>query len=117
MPAYDAALAVAQRQPAAAAFYAAAIAGAFGMTYALRAMRRQTARQLVLCVLTVTAIGILPSALALLLPHLVHLHWSAAHAAASATTAERLRVGAGQFLLLPVGFMVEEVFFRGALDT
>ncbi len=28
-----------------------------------------------------------------------------------------LHVGGGQFLLGPVGFVVEEVFFRGGLDT
>jgi len=117
VPAYDAVSALGQRDAVSAAFYATAIAGAFGLAYALRAMRVQTVWQLVLCVLTVSAIGILPSTLSLLLPHLIHLHIASANAAAGATTAQRLRGGAGAFLLLPVGFMVEEVFFRGALDT
>ena len=56
-----------------------------------------------------------------LLPHLLpfHLHIGAGQPGTTKplTLLPSLVVGAETFLLLPVGFMVEDVFFRGALDT
>ena len=88
-----------------AAYEFVAIIGAFGLTYAVRAMRPVNVRQLGLCILTCCIIYSLILLLNLrdwhvppLLPGLV--------------------LGAENLLILtPVSFMVEEVFFRGVLDT
>jgi hypothetical protein len=117
-PAYDLLQAVARGDSAYAMFYCAALVGAFGLAYALRAMRAVTVRQTGLCILTVCGIVILPMLLSLLLPSALHLHIRGpANAVGDVSLLHRLKAGAGRFLLLPVGFMVEEVFFRGALDT
>jgi Type II CAAX prenyl endopeptidase Rce1-like len=118
VPAYDAVIAIERRDFAFAAFAAAAIGGAFGLAYALRAMRTSTVRQLALCTATVGALGVLPQLAALLLPHLIHLHIAGQSSSPGhVDTGAILKAGAATFLLGPVGFMVEEVFFRGALDT
>jgi hypothetical protein len=117
-PAYQAVTALSRPDLGAAAFGALAVVGAFGLTYALRAMRRDTVRQLVLCMLTVGAIGILPALLAALLPQVLHLHIRGAPgAAAHPGLLPTVQAAAGTFLLLPVGFVVEEVLVRGGLDT
>lgn len=116
VPAYDLVTGIQSRNVGFAAFAAAAIAGAFGLAYALRAMHRGNLRQLGLCILTVGALGILPQLAALVLPHLIHLH-IAGSATRSVGAPTLLKTGAGTFFLGPAGFMVEEVFFRGGLDT
>ncbi len=118
VPAYDLVTAIQSRNVGFTAFAAAAIAGAFGLAYALRAMHRGNVRQLGLCILTVGAVGILPQLAALVLPHLIHLHIAGQSSAARSVGAlTLLKTGAATFFLGPVGFMVEEVFFRGGLDT
>lgn len=100
-----------------AAEYSVAIIGAFGLAYALRAMQARTWGQLVLCILTVGFIGLLPQFLSLLLPHLVHIHTAHPVTTTQPTLLQSLEIAAEWFLISPVGFVVEEVFFRGALDT
>jgi Type II CAAX prenyl endopeptidase Rce1-like len=118
VPASQVATALGRGDPAAAALDAAAVAGAFGLTYALRGMRPATVRQLVLCVLTVGAVGVLPSLLSGLLPHVLHLHIRRVPGAAPRSgLVPAVQAAVGRFLLLPIGFVVEEVLFRGALDT
>jgi len=98
----------------------AAITGAFGLAYALRAMRAENVRQLGLCLLTVGGIVLLPLLLGLFLRHALHLHFQVGPSDVTKEPGLRsgLQVGGETFLLgLPAGFMVEEVFFRGALDT
>ncbi len=98
-----------------AAEYGLAIVGAFALAYALRAMRATTWRDLGLCVLTVGMIGLVPQFLSLLLPHTLHLH--TAHQGNSPTLLQSLAITTQWLLMAPLGFVVEEVFFRGALDT
>ena len=121
MPAYLALTALARSDPWNAALYGTGIVGAAGLAYALRGMRAANFRQLGLCLLTVGAIGILPQLLAVLLPGVLHLHVGAAQTqagvAARPALTQGLLMGLETFLWgLPAGFMVEEVFFRGALD-
>lgn len=109
-----------ERQIGNAAFAVTSIAGAFGLAYALRAMKAVNIRQLVFCTLTVSLLGILPQLLSLILPHIVHLHIGGANSGgnASITSVSILQVALITFLGQgPAGFIVEEVFFRGALDT
>lgn len=120
IPAYEVLSAVEHMDLANAALYGTGIAGAFGLAYALRAMRAANVRQLGLCLLTAGGIGLLPQLLSLLLPHLLHLHIGASQANVIKQPAllPSLQAGAGTFLWgLPAGFLIEEVFFRGALDT
>lgn len=119
VPGYNVVTAIGRHDFAFAAFAAAAVAGAFGLTYALRAMRGTTLRQLGLCVLVVGALGTLPQVAVLLLPHVAHLHVAGQGSGSlhRATPFAIVETGATTFLLGPVGFLVEEVFFRGALDT
>lgn len=109
------------RQIGNAAFAITSIAGAFGLAYALRAMKAVNVRQLVLCTLTVSILGILPQLLSVILPHIVHLHIGGAPSGGkttSITPTAILQVALFTFLGQgPAGFIVEEVFFRGALDT
>jgi hypothetical protein len=100
-----------------AAEYSVAIIGAFGLAYALRAMQAKTWWQLGLCVLTVGLLGLLPQFLSLLLPHVLHIHTAHPVTTAQPTLLQSLEIAAEWFLISPVGFVVEEVFFRGALDT
>lgn len=97
--------------------FSMAIVGAFGLAYALRAMRTKTWGQLVLCLLTVGTIGLLPQFLSLLLPHIVHIKSGHATTTTHPTFLQGLEIATQWFLIAPVGFAVEEVFFRGALDT
>ena len=101
-------------------FAGVAIAGAFGLSYALGFMSK-TWRQLGLCILTVTIIAILPQVLLRLFSNVLNLHFVIRHSsigAATPTLLQSLWAGLQTFLIgLPLGFIVEEVFFRGALDT
>lgn len=106
-----------QMQLANAAEYSMAIIGAFGMAYALRAMQAKTWLQLGLCVLTVGIIGLLPQFLSLLLPHIVHMHIAHPVTTTQPTLSQGMEIAVEWFLIAPVGFVVEEVVFRGALDT
>ena len=100
-----------------AASFSIAIVGAFSMAYALRAMRAKTWVQLGLCLLTVGIIGLLPQFLSLLLPHIVHIKSGHALTTPHPTFLQGLEIATQWFLTMPIGFAVEEVFFRGALDT
>jgi membrane protease YdiL (CAAX protease family) len=115
-PAYAVVREAMHLQFANAAEYALAIVGAFGLAYALRAMRATTWRSLGWCVLTVGIIGLFPQFLSLLLPHVLHLH-TAHQETTTPTFLQSLAITTQWFLMAPIGFMVEEVFFRGALDT
>ena len=85
-----------------AAYGLVAIIGAFGLTYALRAMRPANVRQLGLCILTCCFIFLLLNLSNWQVPPLL----------------PGLVLGAENLLILtPVTFLVEEVFFRGVLDT
>jgi membrane protease YdiL (CAAX protease family) len=69
-------------------------------------------------VLTVGAIAVVPSLLSVLAPNLLHLHISGRAPTGEATGMWPIvQAAGGVFLFGPVGFVVEEVFFRGALDT
>ncbi len=115
-PAYAVVREAMRLQFANAAEYGLAVVGAFGLTYALRAMRASTWRDLGLCILTVGIIGLVPQFLSLLLPHLLHLH-TAHQGTTPPTFLQSLAITTQWFLMAPLGFLVEEVFFRGALDT
>lgn len=85
-----------------------AIAGAWAAAYALRSFRRETSRELLLCLATAGTIGC-----AIMI---VSLYTSAAthHEPASA----RIVVGVAYFFeYIPVMFFLEEVWFRGVLDS
>jgi len=89
----------------------AAIGGAFAAAYAIRAMNQNTFRQLGLCLATAGVIGIVLNIL-----HDIDIgikdHYF------QPITRRDLDVGlASFFLYLPALFVVEEVFFRGALDS
>jgi membrane protease YdiL (CAAX protease family) len=88
-----------------------AIGGAVAAAYAIRAMTRTTLRQLGLCLATAGVIGLIfvlgpevSSAITeRILPPVTH---------------HQLDIGLGYFFLyLPAVFVVEEVFFRGAIDS
>jgi membrane protease YdiL (CAAX protease family) len=97
-----------------AAVGGAAIAGAFGLTYALRAMTAANVRQLGLCLVTAGSIGILLLLLSLFLP----THRVQPAGTHVLTLLSVLQLGGVNFFILAPGFfVVEEVFFRGALDT
>ena len=115
-PAFAVVREVMHLQFANAAEFSMAMVGAFGLAYALRAMRAKTWGQLGLCILTVGIIGLLPQVLSLLLPHVLHLH-TASRTTTPPPFLQSLTIMTEWFLIGPVGFVVEEVFFRGALDT
>lgn len=115
-PAYAVVRAAMGLQFAQAAEYGLAVIGAFGLAYALRAMRATTWLSLGLCILTVGIIGLLPQFLSLLLPHVLHLH-TAHQGTTPPSFSQGLLITIQWVLMAPLGFMVEEVFFRGALDT
>lgn len=86
------------------AWLVCAIAGAFGAAYAFRHFRQDTARILVKCMLTAGVIG----------AALMSAAWLAR------PDAKPPDIGAGLeslLMYLPVCFVLEEVFFRGALDA
>lgn len=116
-PAYAVFWEVMHMQFAQAAEFSMAIVGAFGLAYALRAMRAATWWQLGLCVLTVGIIGLLPQFLSLLLPHIVRIHTPHPVTTTQPSLLQGAEIATEWFLIAPVGFLVEEVFFRGALDT
>lgn len=119
VPAYEVLTAAVRGDLANAALYGTGIAGAFGLAYALGAMRAANLRQLGLCLVTAGGIGILPSLLSVLLPSLLHLHIGPGQShVLHAALLPSLQAGAETFLWgVPAGFLIEEVFFRGALDT
>lgn len=96
--------------------FGAAIVGAFGMAYAIRAMRGRTWGQLGLCIVMVAIVGVGPQFLSLLLPHVVHIR-TAHPLTATPGPVSSTQIAAQWLLISPVGFVVEEVFFRGGLDT
>ena len=85
----------------------AAVAGALGAAYALRNFHRATMRDLLLCLATAGACGVLLMILAAV------IGGSGYH-----TLAHRLAVGVASLLLyVPVTFPLAEVTFRGAFDA
>ena len=81
---------------------------AAGVAVAVRAARRTTVRQLLICVLVVCAISVV----------LDLLNVSARGAPGPSSAGSGVLTGAYWFLLyLPAVFVVEEVFFRGVLDS
>jgi hypothetical protein len=118
VPAYSAATAAESGNLAHAALSVAAVVGAFGAAYAIRSAGPQTGAQLVFCSLTVGAIAAVPSLLSAVAPNLLHLHISGRAPSSEPAAVWPIVQAAGSvFLFAPVGFVVEEVFFRGALDT
>ena len=98
------ALGAGRRDPAQIAWLACAVAGAAAAGFALAHATRATLRALLGCLATAGVIGV----------GIMVLTWLARGAA----TAPRLGVGVQSLLLyLPVTFVLEEVFFRGALDA
>ncbi len=105
MPLYFVWIARQQSNMEIAAYSCAAIFGAFGLAYAVRAMRLANVWQLGFCILICVPIFFL-----FLLPSFRQWH--------TYPLLTGLAFGAQQFLILtPVTFIMEEVFFRGALDT
>jgi hypothetical protein len=105
VPIYALVMAAQQGNVELAVYVLVAIIGAFGLTYAVRAMRPANVRQLGLCILTCCLIYLI-----FLLLNLRNLHVPA--------LLPGLLVGVENLLLLvPVTFVMEEVFFRGVLDT
>jgi Type II CAAX prenyl endopeptidase Rce1-like len=102
---------------------AAAILGAFGLAYALRSMKPSlsgvSTGRMALYFLIAVVVGLLPLIPTLVLPRFVHMHINGqtVTAASLPPLAILLQVGLGRFLMGPLGFVVEEVFFRGGLDT
>lgn len=119
VPAYGILMAVRQADWGSAATSFAAIIGAFGLAYALRATRSADNRPSALYFLIAVVIGLLPLIPTLVLPHLFHMRINGQTATVVRLPGlfTVLQVGLGRFLIGPVGFVVEEVFFRGALDT
>jgi len=88
-------------------YFFASMIGAVGLAFALRHFTAKTGRSLLLCLGTAGVLG----CGWMLLAAFGQQH-------ALAFTPERARFGVGQFLvLLPVCFVMEEVAFRGVLDS
>jgi len=88
-------------------YFLAALPGAVGVAFALRNFTASAARSLLLCFATA---GVLGCAMMLLVAYAQHHKFP--------FTLARARFAIGQFLaLLPVCFVMEEVAFRGALDS
>jgi len=88
-------------------YFLASLVGAVGIAFALRQFTASAARSLLLCLATA---GVLGCAMMLLLAFAQHHEL--------ALTLARARFASGQFLaLLPVCFVMEEVAFRGVLDS
>lgn len=123
VPAVNLVTALNQRDLWSAASAAAAVLGAFGLAYALRSLKPSisgvSAGRMALYFLIALVVGLLPLIPTLVLPRFVHMHINGqtATAASLPPLAVLLQVGLGRFLMGPVGFIVEEVFFRGGLDT
>jgi membrane protease YdiL (CAAX protease family) len=89
------------------AWLLAAVVGAVGAGFAFRHFKRETLRLLAGCVATAGTLGVALMVAARL-----------ARPTELALTGQSARTAIMWFLLyLPVGFVLEEVFFRGALDT
>lgn len=86
----------------------AAAGGAAGVVYTLRAVERRTARELVVCVTTVCAVGVVLTLLS---------GWASGTLHPASVQDSPLTAAYWFFLYLPAVFVVEEVFFRGVLDT
>jgi membrane protease YdiL (CAAX protease family) len=100
----------------------AAFVGAFGLAYALRSMRRSVSgtggSQWVLYFLAAAIVGLLPLIPALVLPQFLHMRINGqVSTTAVPSLMTILQVGLPRFLSGTIGFVVEEVFFRGCLDT
>jgi len=112
-----------QRDLWSAASAAAAVLGAFGLAYALRSMKPSisgvSAGRMALYFLIALVVGLLPLIPTLVLPNFMHMriNGQTATTAGLPPLASLLQVGLGRFLMGPLGFIVEEVFFRGGLDT
>jgi len=116
----EAVRAAARGDLARAAFAGAAIAGTFGLAYALRAMQAATVKQVGPLPPDDRGIVLVPVLVTLLLRNVLHLRFQIGPSDVARTPEllPNLRAGAETFVLgMPLGFMVEEVFFRGALDT
>jgi Type II CAAX prenyl endopeptidase Rce1-like len=117
-PAYDLLVALEGMDFWSAATAFAAIIGAFGLAYALCALRGVKGWRIAFYFLVAVIIGLLPLIPTLVLPQFLHMRINGqAASTAMPTLATILQVGGRQFLLGPLGFVVEEVFFRGGLDT
>ncbi len=94
-----------------------AAVGAVPLAYSIARFSRSTVRPLQLCFVTAGAFGTMVAARIALLKWLhSEFHPSAAVAVVHARSG--LLVGVQSFLMyLPIGFIVEEVFFRGGLDS
>lgn len=90
------------------AYGVAAVGGAAGAAYTMRAVQPRTLRQLALCVATVCACGVLLTVLD---------GWAAGTLHPASAGRSFLTAGYWFLLYLPAVFVVEEVFFRGALDS
>jgi membrane protease YdiL (CAAX protease family) len=108
VPGYSAIVAGRQTDWPDLAYAVAAVGGAAGAAYTLRVVQGRTLRQLGACVATVCAIGVVFTLVAGWVAGTLHPA-SAGHSV--------LAAGYWFFLYLPALFVVEEVFFRGALDT
>lgn len=108
VPVYSAIVAGRQADWPDLAYAVAAVGGAAGAAYTLRVVQGRTMRQLGVCVATVCAIGVVFTLLAGRVAGTLH-----------PASAGRSLLAAGYwfFLYLPALFVVEEVFFRGALVT
>lgn len=92
-------------------YYLCSMVGAFGAAFTLRYFTRVALRALVLCLSTA---GVFNCGLIVLLAHFRHLH----KPAFSPIVAHPAAMLSEQFLILfPICFVVEEVAFRGILDS
>jgi membrane protease YdiL (CAAX protease family) len=108
VPVYSAIVAGRQTDWPDLAYAVAAVGGAAGAAYTLRVVQGRTLRQLGVCVATVCAIGVVFTLVA---------GWVAGTLHPASAGRSLLAAGYWFFLYLPALFVVEEVFFRGALDT
>lgn len=90
-------------------WYLVAIIGAWPAAYAARHFRRKTFRELLICIFTAGAVGS-----AIMVMVMFALGAGPSHQSAWS----RVAVGLGSFLeYIPVQFLLEEVWFRGVLDS
>ncbi len=118
VPAYDLIVALQSRDFWGAVTSMTAILGAFGLAYALRALRGMNGWRILLYFAVAVIIGLLPLIPTMILPQFLHMRVNGQTAAASLPPLQTiLQVGVSRFLVGPIGFIIEEVFFRGGLDT